>query len=83
VLPPGELDQQILDGIRFPALRNTHRCHPPDFEPVPFVRDQDPICPRGVFGDSIKQGRWSHFVTTSSSIIVPNWRACGGRVDEY
>jgi hypothetical protein len=35
-------------------------------------KDQNPIRLRGVFGDSIKQGRWSHFVTTSSSIIVPN-----------
>ena len=44
VLPPGDLEQQILDGFRFPALIGIHRWHPPDFEPVPFGKrsESDP-----------------------------------------
>ena len=55
VLPPGDLDQQILDGIRFPALMDTHRRHPPDFEP-------DQTGNRSESDPPLRRLRWVHQV---------------------
>jgi hypothetical protein len=68
MLPPGDLDQQILDGIRFPVLMDTHRIHPPDFELGPVFKVticdlKEPASPRMSWNIKSSDGY--------DSIIVP------------